>query len=137
MAVVAAGAAAFWALAAGPAAAKPGRIQLKLSHGSLALKAPVRLTSASRTATVTVTDARGTGGGWTLAVTAPAPVTRVVASCAAGSTCTLPRAKVVASGRIVLQALKGSGMGVIRLSVTFGSSKTATPSVPVSFSVSP
>jgi hypothetical protein len=136
-AVVAGGAAALWALAAGPAAARPGHIQLKLTQGSLRVSAPSRLALGSRPATVTVTDARGTGTGWTLNVAAPLRVTRVVASCAPGSTCTLPRAKVVASGNIVLRAVKGSGMGVIRLAVTFGGTNATTPNLPVAFSISP
>jgi hypothetical protein len=136
-AVIAGSAAALWAFAAGPAAAKPGHIQLKLSQGSLAVKAPTRIASASRTAAVTVTDARGTGGGWTLKVAAAARVTRVVATCASGSTCTLPRAKVAASGNVVLRAVHGSGMGVIRLAVTFGSLRAKAPALPVTFSVSP
>jgi hypothetical protein len=139
-AVIAAGAAALWALAAGPAAAKPGHVQLKLAHGSLRVAVATRVLLSSGTATVTVTDARGTGGGWSLKLNAARPVSiaRVVASCASGSTCTLPRAKVVASGDVVLRALRGTGMGVIRLQVTFGQLHTAKPSAtPVTFSVLP
>lgn len=125
-AVVAGGAAALWALAAGSAVARPGHFELKLAHGPLNVTAPTRIAFASRTATVVVTDARGTGAGWTLELNAaqPLPVARVDASCASGSSCTLPRARVVASGRI-------------RLTVTFGPSRVGAQAVLVAFSVSP
>jgi hypothetical protein len=128
-AVVAAGAAALWALAAGPAGARPGRIQLKLVQGKLSIAAPTRISAGARSTSVTVTDARGTGAGWSLRLATPRSlkVTRITASCAAGSTCTLPQAKGIGSGSVVLRAARHSGMGVIRLTVTFGQLHAAAP----------
>jgi hypothetical protein len=68
---------------------------------------------------LTVTDARGTGAGWTLKLTSSLPVSIASVSVACGprSTCTLPRATRAASGNIVLRAAPRSGLGVFRLVV--------------------
>lgn len=136
--VAAACAAAAWALAAGPAGAQPG-LRLKLVNGPLAISAPAVRAVAGRAVTVTlkVTDARGTGGGWTLKLAAAKAVrvSRLVAACAPGSTCTLPASSGIGVSPTVLRARPASGMGVLRLTLTLAPLKTGA-AVPVTFSVS-
>ena len=62
-------------------------------------------------------------------------MTSITARCATGSTCTLPRAVQAASGAIVLQAARDTGMGVIQLVVTFARLSSG-PAMPVTFAVS-
>ena len=139
MGVVAAAvcAAAVWALAAPPAGARP--VRLKLVAGTLRVSAPsVAVTAAgAKSVTVTVTDARGVGTGWSLKLVTARPVTvaRIAARCAKHSTCTLPQARVIGPSPLVLHALRGSGMGVVKLIVTFARLKSGPPGA-VKFAVS-
>lgn len=100
---------------AGPAAAGDVHVHLGFLPGKLTVS------SAQTSATavnVTVADGRGSGAGWTLSFTTNAPaVSSIVASCARGSTCTLPRAASGPSGSTVLRAASGTGMGVVRLTI--------------------
>jgi len=92
---------------------------------------------------ITVTDATGSGRGWRVTASATdgtAELDGFTASCAPGSTCTLPVSSLdypaqVTSGTPVLQADPGSGMGTIRYS---GLQWLITPSGsgPVTISVS-
>ncbi len=120
---------------AGHAAAGTIAVGLTFVPGTLSMKAPPSaLTAGSRVSIpVTVADARGRGSGWTLRVTGPTTVNvvSITARCAARSTCTLPAAAGRPSGRTVLRAARGTGMGVIDLVVTLSSPTRA----PVSFAV--
>jgi hypothetical protein len=100
---------------AAPAVAGDIGVTLGFKAGTLGVKAqksePGRLS-------VTVVDARGSGKGWTLHLAgqgAPA-VTSISVRCAAGSTCTLPRALPAPPN--VLSAAPGSGMGAIEIVFT-------------------
>lgn len=88
------------------------------------------------TATLTVVDARGTGAGWNLTVSATAfadgsghsfaagSVSGVVSACATGSTCTLPTNTVAypltVSGSSVkfFNAASGTGLGKVEVTPT-------------------
>jgi hypothetical protein len=73
---------------------------------------------------LTVIDATGSGSGWRVMASASdgaAELTGFTASCASGSTCTLPVSSLdypaqVTSGMPLLEADPGSGMGTIRYS---------------------
>jgi hypothetical protein len=131
-------AAAIWALAR-PAVAQPRAIRLSLRRGALAVAAPSVTATAngSKTVLLIVTDARGSGAGWTLRVIAarPVTVTSVSTKCSARSTCTLPRATGLGPAPRVLRSLAGSGMGVVRLTVTIARLARGTPNTPVTFAV--
>ncbi len=124
-------------LAAGPAMAGNINVGLALHSGGLTLQVPTVRALAGRSVQVplTLADARGTGAGWTLELDASAPVTitAITARCAAGSTCTLPKAADAAG---ILQAARDSGMGVIQLVVTVAPLHSGSASVPLAFSVS-
>ena len=63
-------------------------------------------------------------------------ITRIIARCAANSTCRLPQATTTPTGDIVLAAGHDSGMGVMNLTVTVAALKTGSPATPFDFSVS-
>ena len=123
-------------LAAAPATAGNINVGLALHSGGLTLQAPAVRAVAGRSVQVplTLADARGTGAGWTLKldVSAPVTITAITARCAAGSTCTLPKAADAAG---ILQATRDSGMGVIELVVTVAPLHSGSASVPLAFSV--
>jgi hypothetical protein len=105
---------------AGPAAAGDIGVHLAFVPGKLTVSAAPSKTAS--VVTVTVADGRGSGAGWTLSFRSAAPaVTSITASCASGSTCTLPRAASAPSGSTVLRAAPGTGMGVIRLTIHLAS----------------
>lgn len=102
---------------AGPAAAGDIGVHLAFVPGKLTVSAAPAKTAS--VVTVTVADGRGSGAGWTLSFRSAAPaVTSITASCAPGSTCTLPRG-AGPSGTTALRAAPGTGMGVIRLVIRF------------------
>jgi hypothetical protein len=104
---------------AAPACA--GTIIVKLAAKSL----PVAVAAGETVQIpVTVADGRGSGTGWTLSFAAgqSLTVTGITARCAANSTCTLPTAAVRPGGATVLQAARGTGMGVMHLVVTVAAS---------------
>ena len=105
-------------LLAAPASAGTIVVTLGLAPGKLKV-ASARTTAT--TFTVTVADGRGNGAGWTLRSSRPVTVAGITARCAAGSTCTLPPAKSAPSGATVLASAKGTGMGVMVLTVTLAS----------------
>jgi len=111
-------------------------VGLALHSGGLTLQMPALKAVAGHPVQVplTIADARGTGAGWTLKLDASAPVTitAITARCAAGSTCTLPKAADAAG---ILQAARDSGMGVIQLVVTVAPLHSGSASVPLAFSV--
>jgi hypothetical protein len=110
-----------------------------LVHGSLTATAPAvsAVPGHAVSVTVTVTDARGTGAGWTLKLSSSkaVAVTRVAASCAAGSTCTLPSSSGIGTAPVVLRALPATGMGVMKLTVTLAALRSGA-AAPVKFAVS-
>lgn len=118
----------------------PAEARLVLASGSLGVAAPRTVLSAKAPVKVAlvVTDARGTGAGWTLRLRSPrdVAVSRVVATCARDSTCTLPAAAPSGARGAVLRAAKASGMGVVRLVVTLAPLSAGTPRTAVSFAVS-
>ncbi len=124
-------------LAAGPALGGNINVGLALRPGSLTLQGPALAAVAGHSVQVplTLADARGTGAGWTLKLNVSAAVTiqGITARCAAGSTCTLPKAAGAAG---ILQAARDSGMGVIQLVVTVAPLRSDSGSVPLAFSVS-
>jgi hypothetical protein len=124
-------------LAAAPAMGENIKVGLALHSGGLTLQVPAVRAMAGRSVQVplTIADARGTGAGWRLDLDASAPVsiTGITARCAAGSTCTLPKAADAAG---ILQAAHDSGMGVIELVVTVAPLRSGSASVPLAFSVS-
>ena len=123
-------------LAAGPAAGGNVAVGLALRSGGLSLRAPALAALPGRAVQVplTLADARGTGAGWTLALNGPAAVTisSISVRCAAGSTCTLPKA---GGGTGILHATRDSGMGVMQLVVTVAPLRQGSASVPLDFSV--
>ena len=110
---------------AGHAAAGTIVVHLTFTPGTLSVQAaPKTLAAGARISVpVRIADARGQGAGWTLRATGPTTVdvVSITASCAAGSTCTLPTAAARPSGLTVLRAAKGTGMGVVDLVVTLSS----------------
>ena len=122
-------------LLAGPASAGTIVVTLGLAPGKLALKAAAtKVSTAPVQVPVTIADGRGSGNGWTLKIASANPVTvqAITAQCAAGSTCTLPKALRAPSGSVVLEAARGTGMGVLKLVVTLSAARSTT----VSFTVS-
>jgi len=123
-------------LTAAPALAGNVQVGLALHGGGLSLEAPAAAALAGKAVQVpvTVADARGSGAGWTLQLVAGSPVTitGISARCAAGSTCTLPRAT---SGAGILHVAADSGMGVIDLVVTVAPLRAGSASVPLAFRV--
>ena len=111
-------------------------VGLALHSGGLTLQVPALKAVAGHSVQVplTIADARGNGAGWTLELDASASVTitGITARCAAGSTCTLPKAADTAG---ILQAARDSGMGVIQLVVTVAPLHSGSASVPLAFSV--
>lgn len=105
---------------AAPAAAGTIVVTLTFQPGKLVVKAPAVAVSPGRTVQVrvAVADGRGNGKGWTLRSSVPVSVVSVTARCAADSTCTLPQAAGAPSGRTILHAAPGTGMGVMDLVVT-------------------
>lgn len=114
----------------------PGTTHVTLASGTLRVSAARAVASAKGPVkvSVTVTDARGTGAGWTLRLArgANVTVTSITARCSAHSTCTLPSAAAKPSGKTVLRAAKASGMGLIDLVVTVRAATATT----VGFAVS-
>lgn len=125
---------------AAPAAAGTIIVKLTFVPGKLAASAAVATATADRSiqVPVTIADARGTGKGWTLRVSAARNVhiTGITARCAANSTCTLPAAVTSPSGNVVLQSAHDTGMGVMNLVVTVAALKSGSPATPLAFSVS-
>ena len=121
---------------AAPASAGTIGVELTFAPGRLSLQAaPAKLTPGARVSVpVTVADGRGSGRGWRLRLVGSPEVSvlSVTATCAAGSTCTLPAAAGRPSGATVLRAASGTGMGIVKLVVTL----TSPSSTLVSFSVS-
>ena len=120
---------------AAPAGAGTIIVKLTFVPGKLSVKSAPAAVSGTVQVPVTIADGRGNGYGWTLKVNSASPVSVVgiTASCAAGSTCTLPTAVSTPSGNIVLKAARDTGMGVMNLVVTLASQSGSTP---VSFTVS-
>jgi hypothetical protein len=127
-------------LLAGPAAAGSIVVTLTFTPGKLLVKsAPESATTAgSVKVPVTIADGRGNGSGWTLKLVSarPVQVLSVAVHCAAGSTCTLPRASRGPSGAIVLRAAPDSGMGVMNLVVTVAPLPAGSPATPLAFAAS-
>lgn len=120
-------------LLAGPASAGQIVVTLGLAPGKLQVRSA---RTSPTTVLLTVADGRGSGAGWTLRASEPVTVTGITARCAAGSTCTLPRAKTVPAGQVVLKASRDSGMGVMSLAVTLGAQPDGAQRAPVTFTVS-
>lgn len=116
-------------LFAGPASAGTIVVKLGLVPGKLQVGA-VRISGS--TVTVSVADGRGSGAGWTLRASAPVTVGGIAARCAANSTCTLPQLRTTPSGNVVLSAARGTGMGIMSLTLKLGPGTRA----PLSFTVS-
>jgi hypothetical protein len=127
-------------LTAGPAGAGTIVVKLSFAPGKLIAKSAPAAASENGPVQVPVTiaDGRGSGKGWTLRLGASraVTVTSLTARCAAGSTCTLPRAAQGPSGSIVLQAGRDSGMGVLNLVVTVAPLPPGAKPVPITFTVS-
>jgi hypothetical protein len=113
-------------------------VTMGLNSGNLTLSAPATFATAGEATQipVTVTDARGTGAGWTLKLASGAPVTvtSITAHCANGSTCTLPTS-TASNGTTLLQVATGTGMGVMQLVVTVAPLGAGHTPVPVAFTV--
>lgn len=124
-------------LVAGPACAGSIVVKLTFTAGSLAVRSAPASASAAGAVQVPVTlaDARGSGKGWTLKVSASeaVSVTSVTVRCAANSTCTLPHAAHGPSGSIVLQAAHDTGMGVMNLVVTVAPLPAGSQPAPLTF----
>ena len=127
-------------LTAGPAGAGTIIVKLTFAPGKLVAKSAATAATASGPVQVpvTVADGRGSGKGWTLrlATSRPVTVTSITARCAAGSTCTLPRAARGPNGSVVLQAAHDTGMGVLNLVVTVAPLPAGAKPLPVAFTVS-
>jgi hypothetical protein len=116
-------------LLAGPASAGQIVVKLGLVPGTLQVSA-AHVSSSS--VTLTVADGRGNGNGWTLRASRSVVVTGITARCADGSTCTLPQSASTPAGSVVLSAAKGTGMGVMSVTVQLA----AAPHTPLAFTVS-
>ena len=116
-------------LLAGPASAGTIIVKLALVPGKLRAGA---VHTSGRTVTLTVADGRGNGAGWTLRASAPVSVDGITARCASNSTCTLPRLASTPTGAVVLSASKGTGMGIMSVTIALA----AAPKAPLSFTVS-
>jgi hypothetical protein len=100
-------------------------VHLSIASGRLSAKVEDETASSLR---LRIVDARGTGGGWTLRLGTHGGrlvVTSVRVSCAAGSTCTLPRtatrypvALEATHATPVLDASARTGMGAIDVTLT-------------------
>ena len=130
---------AFLVIAA-PATAGTIVVRLTFVPGKLVVRsAPATATPRSDVQVpVTVADGRGNGIGWTLRVASSRAlrVTSIRARCATGSTCTLPTAVSEPSGRIILQATRDTGMGVIDLVVTVAALPSGAAPVVLAFTAS-
>jgi len=126
-------------LTAGPAGAGTIVVELTFAPGKLVAKSAASSATADGPVQVPVTiaDGRGSGKGWTLrlATSRPITVTSITPRCAAGSTCTLPRAAQGPKGSVVLQAAHDTGMGVLNLVVTVAALRDGAKPVPVAFTV--
>jgi hypothetical protein len=115
---------------AAPAGAGSIGVELGLAPGKLTLSAQPVVLAADSPAVVrlAIADARGSGAGWTLALRASSQVDvlSIAATCGRRSTCSLPVAVGAPHAAVVLQASRGSGMGVVRLAVTLRA-RAATP----------
>jgi hypothetical protein len=121
-------------VAAGPATAGTIVVELHFAPGKLTFRSAPAIAEPGAAVRVplTVADGRGNGKGWTVKVRPTGlRVVSVTATCAAGSTCTLPRAAARPSVAVVLRAAKGTGMGIVNLVVTLQS----TARTPVAFDV--
>ena len=107
------------------AAAENIPVHLSIASGSLSARVQDETATSVR---LRVVDARGTGAGWSLRL-APRGgrlvVTSVRVSCAAGSTCTLPKTAVsypvmlsTTQRTPVLDAAPRTGMGAIEVELT-------------------
>ena len=127
-------------LTAGPAGAGTIVVKLTFAPGKLVAKSAASSATADGPVQVPVTiaDGRGSGKGWTLRLATSRPITviSITARCAAGSTCTLPRAAQGPKGSVVLQAAHDTGMGVLNLVVTVAALRDGAKPVPVAFTVS-
>lgn len=123
-------------VAAVPAGAKRIVVKVCLAPGKLKIAAaPTAVPAgAQRAISIRVADARGNGHGWTLRLLRPRglTVTAITVRCAAGSTCTLPRAIAPPKASAVLRATAGTGMGIVDVVVTVRASARATASFAVS-----
>jgi hypothetical protein len=119
-----------------PAGAKRIVVRAALAPGKLNIASrPTAVPAgAERAISVRVADARGNGRGWTLRLVHASGLTvaSIAARCAAGSTCTLPRALAAPKGPAVLRAAAGTGMGIVDLVVVVRASARATASFAVS-----
>lgn len=108
------------ALLAGPAAADTIGVTLGLTPGKLTMRAQPAVVDGTAVLTVRVADGRGNGHGWALHLRtgSDVTVTRISASCAPRSTCTLPAAVGAPNRTTVLRAATDTGMGTIDLRVT-------------------
>jgi hypothetical protein len=126
-------------LIAAPAFGSNVVVTLGLKTGGLTLQAPQASAAAGKAIQVpiTIADARGSGAGWTLQLNSlkDVAITSITARCAAGSTCTLPRAIGTPSGASILHVAPDSGMGVMELVVTVAPLAQSADAVPLSFSV--
>jgi hypothetical protein len=122
-----------------PAFAGNVAVTLGLKSGGLTLQAPQLSASAGKSIQVpiVVADGRGSGAGWTLQLSSAknVAITSITARCAAGSTCTLPRAIGSPNGTAILHVAPDSGMGVMDLVVTVAPLGQSAGDVPLSFSV--
>jgi hypothetical protein len=123
-------------VAAVPAGAKRIVVRATLAPGKLRIvAAPTAVPAgAQRAIRVRVADARGNGRGWTVRLVPPRDlaVMSITARCAAGSTCTIPRALGVPKAAAVLHAAAGTGMGIIDLVVVVHANVRTTPAFTVS-----
>jgi len=121
-------------LLAGPATAGTIIVKLQFVPGKLTSSNVHMVLGADTQVRVPlkIADARGNGDGWTLKASVPVTVMSITVSCAANSTCTLPKIASQPSGHIVLTAAKGTGMGIMDVVVTL----RATSQTAVSFAVS-
>ena len=127
-------------LTAAPAAAGTIVVRLTFVPGKLVVRsAPATATPRSAVQVpVTVADGRGNGNGWTLKVESghALRITSIRARCATGSTCTLPTAVSGPAGKVILQAARGTGMGVIDLVVTVAALSSGTAPTALAFTAS-
>jgi hypothetical protein len=132
-------AASVLALAAGPAhAGEPVNLSIAAGHLTVAAPAVTAVSGKQLHTAVVVRDSRGTGKGWMVTLTAPAglKVASIAAACAADSTCTLPSALDTSDASIV-HAAPGTGMGAIKIAVTFAPLPAGAHAGPVRFGVVP
>ena len=127
-------------LTAAPAAAGTIVVRLTFVPGKLVVRSPPAA-ATSRSAVqvpVTVADGRGSGDGWALRVASghTLRITSIRARCAIGSTCTLPTAVSGPTGNVILQAARGTGMGVIDLVVTVAALPSGTAPAALGFTAS-